>query len=130
MTLEEGLYSYLSTYAGLTALVNLKIHPLMKPQDTELPAVVYTKLSNDRLRSPVGGNWGMQNVTYQLAAYADTFAEAIAIREQLHAALLNYTGLMGTVTVQGCFSVGEVEGYNDVVQEYFANVDYQITINQ
>ena len=48
MHLEEALYTYLSTYAGLIALTSTRIYPEEKPQNCIMPAVVYSRISTPR----------------------------------------------------------------------------------
>jgi len=132
MTIEEGLYSYLSTFAGIVALISDKIYPISIPQSVELPAIAYTKIAADRPRSAIGGHSGLTVTTFQISVFAETKTEESALTEQLHTALLNYKGLMGAVDVQGCFCLSEINGYDidkegTNTKEYYNHIDYQIT---
>ncbi len=127
MTIEEGLYAYLSTYLDLTALIKKRIYPQQIPESATIPAVTYFKVSTERPRSSIGGHDSITNTVFQISIFGLTYAEVEAIGDQVHAALLNYSGLMGTVAVQGCFCVSEIDGYDDTAKEYYQYIDYQIT---
>lgn len=45
MFLETAIKAHLATYAELTALVGTRIHPGSLPQNSPLPALVYSKVS-------------------------------------------------------------------------------------
>ena len=133
MTIEEAIFSYLSTYAGLVPLISTKVFPDVVPQSVELPAIVYTFISSDKPRSTVCGHHGFSNDIYQIAIYAKTRAGVIAIKEEVRKALLGtdgagYHGLMGTLHIKQCVDVGGLRGgYDKDADEYYDQTDYQFT---
>jgi hypothetical protein len=49
--IDDAMYSYLSTYAGLVALVSKRIYPIVMPLNVTLPAVSYQRISTERVHA-------------------------------------------------------------------------------
>jgi len=96
--LEESLYGYLSTYAGLTALVSDRVYAFRIPQGATLPCVTFQRIDTPRIlahdTSGIGSNLAYPR--FQFDAWATTYASAKAINDQIRAALNGKTGLIGT----------------------------------
>lgn len=96
-TAEEGLYSRLSTYAGLIALTSTRIYPLAIPQDVALPAVTYQRISGVRDYA-----MGVQSVVvrarFQVTSWDDSYSGVKAVAEQIRLALSDYSGAPGGCT--------------------------------
>jgi len=94
MTLKEALYSRLSGYAGLSALVSDRIYPGEIPQDDDLPAVTVQRISRRRLRTS-GTDPDLSASRFRVRSWAETVAGAEEIAVQVKGALQDYTGTMG-----------------------------------
>lgn len=127
MSFDDALFSYLSTYSGLTSIINKKIYPIIIPQKVVLPAITFIKISENQMMSATEGNYGMVNPTYQITCHAKTHSQCRSIATQVKSALTNYSGTMGDTTVQGCFFVNEFESHdNDIDNEsYSIAIDFE-----
>ena len=128
MLIEQALYTYLSTYAGLTALIGTRIYPNTIPQNGTLPAVAYTKVSGYRYHS-LGGDTGEASPVYQFSVFGSSYSSVKAVTEKIRDALQNYTGLMGGasgVTVKAVLMMSQSDGYDQDVNEYYDITEYQI----
>lgn len=87
MSIEAALRDHLSTYPALVALVGSRVHPLQLPQDSELPAVTYTRISTQPLthRSNRKPTYGRPR--FQLDAWAETSVIASQVREAIREAM-------------------------------------------
>lgn len=94
MTIEAALYSYLSTYAGLTALIGLRIYPVDITQDAEMPAVAY-QLVDDLPVHSGGADLIVHAARFQFSCWGTTYLNACAVAVQIKAALQDYSGTMG-----------------------------------
>lgn len=126
MTLEQALYSYLSGYAGLTALVGTRIYPVTMPQGVTYPAVTYRKVSG--LAEYVLGQHvpELYNPRYQFDAWGTSYSSVKSVAEQIKAALGGYSGLMGGasgVRVIGSWIVNEIDLYESDTGVYHTAVD-------
>ena len=83
--IEQSLYTALSTFSPLIALVGSKVYPLAAEQETSRPYVIYQKVSNPNEETHDGG------VTYetrfQLDVWADTYVSAKQTAGQVKAAM-------------------------------------------
>jgi hypothetical protein len=131
MDISVALYSYLSNYAGLTALVSTRIYPTIAPQGATIPCVVIQKISGNRNHT-MQGDIPLTNQIHQISIYAESHASQVAIAAQIRVALNNYVGVMATngVTVQGVMIVSEFEGYDTEAKEFFEKIDFEIFYDQ
>jgi len=87
MSLKTSLYSYLSTYAGLVALVGTRIYPVGDvPQSPTVPYCVYSRPSSDRVYSHQGYSH-LSEDDIQINYYDTTTAKVEAIEAQVIAAI-------------------------------------------
>lgn len=120
--IEETLFTRMSTFAGLTALVGARIYPLILPQGVTYPAVTYQRISSEPRESCMVDDAGIVRSRFQITAWGDTFAGVRNIMEQVRQCLQRWT----TSGVQGTFLVGEYDLYDEVSLKYGAALDAQI----
>lgn len=94
MLVEEALHDYLSTHPGLSALIAGRIYPLVLPQKPTLPAITYQRISGLRVRSHQGPS-GLASPRFQFDAWADSYASARTVADELRRALDGFRGMMG-----------------------------------
>lgn len=120
--IEETIYTRLSTFAGLIALVNTRIYPIIMPQGVTYPAVTYQRISAESRESCMIEDVGFARTTFQVTAWGDTFKEVRTISEQLRQALQRWTAS----GVQGTFILGEYDLYDPDSLKYGAAIDAQV----
>lgn len=131
-TLEEGLASYLSNFAGLTALVSNRVYPMRIPQNAGVPCVTYQRISTPRelTHQSSGATGDLAHPRFQFDAWAETYATAKSITDQIRAALNGKTGSIGTapnaVTIRASLVIEELTEYNSEVELYRIMSDYFI----
>jgi hypothetical protein len=89
MTLEEALRDYLIDHAGITALVGTRVYPLLVAQSTAMPAISYQRISTDPTQHR--GGTAHERVRIQIDGWAATYGGAIALREEIRAAMATFT---------------------------------------
>jgi hypothetical protein len=126
MTIEEALYSYLSTYAGLVALIGTRIYQVRLPQTPTLPAVTYMRVSAPRLQAFDGT--AKTTARFQLSAWATSYAGAKAVAAQLVAALDSYSGTMGGVggVPCDCTVINDVDLVDPETGWYQVATDFEV----
>ncbi len=129
MRIEEALYSYLSTYAGLAALVGTRIYPLVLPQNPTLPAITYQKVSRAGERAMSSPSPRVTRSRFQFSCWGTTYGSVKDVAAQLKAALQDYQGLMGGtggVTVLDADVANEQDIYEPEAFVYHLPVDVMI----
>ena len=129
--MDDSLYSYLSGYAGLVALVSKRIYPTIMPNNVILPAVSFQRISTERTHA-FQADVALTSATYQISSWGknDTvkkgYAHADAVSKQVRAALQNYSGTMGSTTVNAVLLIGELTDYDTATETYAVHQDYEI----
>ena len=122
MSLETDLYSYLSTYAGLTALVSTRIYPIGEvPQKVNAPYCVYMLVSNERVYSHNGFS-KLQESRIQISVYSATNLLAKQIRDQMILAMEAWES--ASTSVQSCEYAGEQDFYESEIQLKHIPIDF------
>lgn len=106
--IEELLFTRLSTFAGLTALVSTRIYPVIMPQETVKPAVTYQLISSPR-EVAMGSDPGLVKARFQLNAWATTALEARNVIKQVRLALERYR----VAGVEDCFIETEYDVFDE-----------------
>jgi enamine deaminase RidA (YjgF/YER057c/UK114 family) len=95
MELNDALYSYLSGYSGLTALVSSRIYPDKLSDRCTLPAVTYQLISEEETEAFRQPSTSLLSAVYSITVWASTRAAANMVSKQLRKAFKNYSGTMG-----------------------------------
>jgi hypothetical protein len=123
--IEEALYSRLTGFAGLTALVGPRIYAHLMPQGPSYPSVVYTRISAQR-ESAMGSDANLVHSRFQLDAWALLAKDARDVTEQLRLALERWRGTSGTTVIQDSF----IDNQQDSAPELVSNVPLYRTITE
>lgn len=126
--LEEGLYTYLTTFAGLTALISTRVYAFRIPQGGTLPCVTYQRISTPRELSHDSAGIGneLAHPRFQFDAWATTYASAKAISDQLRSALNGHKSTTGSVTVNGILVQDERTSFEPETSLFRVSCDYVI----
>ena len=118
-TIEEAVYSRLTTFAGLAALISTRAYPLIVPVDVTLPAVAYQTISVNPQWSHDGPS-GLTQTRVQISTVAADYETAKRVDQQVRAAFnaVAFTINLGTqvesVHVQGAFIDNSLDDYDAV----------------
>jgi hypothetical protein len=107
MSLETAIHAALAGDATLAALVAARVHPVIAPQDSPRPFIVYQRL-NSQPFSPMTGPADLWRARVQLVVAADSFEAARAVAAAAKAAM---EGLTSTSGVEAARVLAESEGY-------------------
>ena len=135
MAIESEIYTRLSGFAGLTALVGTDIYPVKAPQETAAPYVVFFQVSGGR-PGAMGVTYGLTRARFQFTAYGQDRSgtagvdESRDIVEQLKAALDPWTTSSGII-VQGTMFMSEGPHiFDDDSKTDQFSVDYEINYEE
>lgn len=108
MTMEASLFSYLSTNAGITALVVKRVYPGIIPQSGVQPCIVYNKQSRTRQQTFCGTS-NLLLTRLEIDCYADTYIQSVALANAVTAALQDFSGDMAGTDVPKIFLENEID---------------------
>lgn len=130
ITIEEGLKTYLTGYAGLTSLISTRVYPMRIPQGATIPCITYQRISTPRIKThDTSGSSGTAYPRFQFDAWATTYASAKTITDQVRAALNGYKATIGTtnsVVVYGALVDDERPEFDSETGLYRISSDYVI----
>lgn len=87
MSVESDIYSALTGYAGLSALVSTRVYPQVIPDGATLPAVAYQRVGTEPVQT-LHGTVPAARARFSFSAWAATYADALSVIAQVRAALL------------------------------------------
>ena len=67
--IERTLFNRLSIFAGLTGLVGTKIYPIVLPQDCQLPAITYRRVSVPPREPMISKDTGTIQPNFEITAW-------------------------------------------------------------
>lgn len=89
--IEIDIFSYLRNDPTVAALVGSRIYPLLLPQDYDLPAITYTKISGSRINAKTGQT-GLANPRFQFSCWGKTYLEAKKVADAVRIAMNQFKG--------------------------------------
>lgn len=122
---EDAVYSRLSNFTALTALVGTRIFFIQMPQGVAYPAVVFQRITTAR-PSAMGSDIGIARARFQVSVFGDV---AIAVRDaaqQVRAALQRWNGLEAGITILATFMEDEQDLKNPDVDVFQRLIDVEV----
>lgn len=125
MSLDTVLYTRLTTFAGLTALIENRVYARNElPQGAVLPAVSFMRAGVERV-SAMGVDTGLARARIQVDAWASTYDGVRAVAEQLRLALQRWRNATGTV-VQDTYVLTELDLYETETRLHRVMFDFDV----
>lgn len=120
--IEEALFTRLSTFAGITALLSTRIFPLRAPDQLVVPFIVYQKITGNREQSHTGSS-NLANPRFQVSCWGSTYASAKAVSRQVVLALDAFKGVVSGVDIQFSDIESEVDTFDEDTKLYRVLLD-------
>lgn len=100
--IEQELYTHLKDNV---ASVSGRVYPMKMPQGATKPALVYTVII-DTDNQCLGGDVGSSDIRFQVDVYAESYAAAKTIKEEVKAVLYTFSHPVSGMTTQDGFVEG------------------------
>ena len=126
MALEESIYTRLTGFAGLSALVSTRVYPGRLPQNPTLPAVVYEGIAGFEFPA-FSSNSGTETRTFQITAWAETYSEAKSVETQIKLALKRWRS--SGDSVQDTFMREQNDLYSDELELFGVALDFEFFVS-
>jgi hypothetical protein len=86
----EVIYSKLTGYAGLAALVGTRVYPIQLPQRPTLPAVTYQRISTLPIHTRDNAHASLERPRFQFDCWGSSYAGARAVAQEMRNALATF----------------------------------------
>lgn len=123
--LSALVYTRLSTHADTQPVFGDRIYPIIAPQNTAYPLIVFRR-SNSQAPAALSGTVDRPIVTLEVRVYARSYVAALDGAEAVRKALNGYRGTVNGCTVQRCTYLSENDGA-EVPQDAQMLPDYTVT---
>jgi len=120
--LERALNAILVNAA---TIAGAHVYPLVLPPNPTLPAITYTRMFTPRIYS-LRGFSGLSYPRFQFTAWAETYAVAVELAEEIRVALDDYMGTIHLVEIQSSVKVNEIAMYEPQTRFYYIPIDFTI----
>lgn len=125
MAAESALVARLLATTGVTALVGSRIDPLLVPERTTYPCVIYRQVDRATV-SAFGDDVGLTQTVVEVESFAATFTAARALASQVQTALQRWRGTAGGVTVQAVMFEQELPDYDPDTRVHSIRQDFRV----
>jgi len=120
--MEEALIAFILADTGVQAAVGNRVYWVQRPQASEVPAIVLTRISGDRDYHTQGPS-GLVSSRVQADVYGKTYAAAKTAGRALIARLSGHKGGM----FQGAFVDGERDFYEGDQALHRVSIDFLLS---
>ena len=128
-TIEEAIFSKLTSEPAVTNLVGTRVYPSQLPQNPTYPAVVYRRVSTQwpyDLSGP--GNMGFPR--FQFDCYGLSYGSVKGVAQTLRLVLSGFAGSVDGVEICGIWFLSEVDGFDPVADVDRVAVDFRVSFRE
>jgi len=131
---EAFLFQRLTSQTAVSQFIGSRVYPLIAPQGTPLPLVVYQRTGVERPQS-LAGNVGNPVVTLQLTTYGTSYTSVKTIARAVRIAIDGWTGTTASVTIQRSTLQTEADGVDmpaddQMLPYYNVQQSFEFRINE
>lgn len=119
--LNDAIYNLLTSDTGLTEIVSNRVYPLILEQNTDLPAIVITRSSDNDYTND--GNYVFKSII-NIAALSSTYNQSIDIAEKIDDIINFYKGEVSGINIVDCRLIDINEKYQD--EAYVQELSYEM----
>jgi hypothetical protein len=130
MSIESRLYTQLTTYGGLTALIGARVKPMQATQNPTLPAVTYLRVSTMPLLDHSAATPAYSTARFQIDGWASTFEGMVALRKQIRAAMGAWRVTTAGSRVDVALLVGDVDILEAEPDRWRCTLDYHVSFEE
>jgi hypothetical protein len=122
--IETSLFTRLSGFGGLSALVATRIYPMLLPQEPQYPAVTYAFVSGVPVAA-MGADTGVTRKRLRVTAWSKTYAEMTSVADQVRLCLERWRGTVGGVVIQDTYVDNDsLDLFDDISRVYYRPLDF------
>lgn len=127
-TLQVGkiIYSAITSDTELNSVLNNRIYPLVAPNDTELPFVVYNR-TNVYSTNHTKDGWLNEDCSFQISVVSNKYEESIELADKVRELFENCTISTSSLSITNVRLTSSNEMFNE--DEYIQNLYFECESN-
>lgn len=130
MSIDSAIYTRMSGFAGLSALVSTRIYPAGDvPQNATYPLCTYSQISGVR-GYVMGGQSEFVDARFQVDSWGETSISVRAVAEQVRLGLSTYHGTSDSVVIDYIVMDNEICDYDSDAELHRIIHDYRIVYRE
>lgn len=110
--IEKALFAKLSGTTSITNIVGSRIFPVFLPEKTQLPALVYLRLSTDGAALTHSGTSNIVSTTFEVGCYSKDVVQAKTLAKTIRAALKGFSGSAAGIVIHRTEVENEFDDYD------------------
>lgn len=107
-SIEEAVYSRMTGFAELSALIGTRLYPVLIPQEVAEPAVAYQVITGLPTRSHTGYS-NHQATRIQFTCQAGSYSQAKAVSKAVRHCWESFRGTVSGILIGGAFVENEFD---------------------
>jgi hypothetical protein len=124
--IEAGLYQLITSSPAFSSVASNRLHAVLLPTDSTLPAATYQRISTKALYT-LDGRVNLTQARFQFDTWAGTYADAKNLMAAINTAIDNYSGDLPDGThVFGVQLYSCSDRYEQEARIYRVTADYMI----
>lgn len=124
--IEDALFTRMSGFAGLSALIATRVYPVLLPQNPTYPAATYAFISGVPA-SAMGADVGFTRKRARVTVWSKTYLEMTGVADQVRLCLERWRGTVNGVVIQDTYvENASLDLYDDVSRVYYRPLDFMI----
>lgn len=126
--MEEAFVALLKTSTAITTKVADRIFPVVRPQGSHVPCLVYNGFPRDQVMTTTAAA-NLRATRVQVDAWGKTYADVKALERAVNAKLIGFAGVVGGVEFQGIFEDGGMgDGFENAPPDklYRVSLDFLV----
>jgi hypothetical protein len=130
MSIETALVYVLQHNGPIASLVGDRIYPNFAERDSVHPCIIYTKIDGTDVKS-ADGSTDLTYSHFQVTCWADTYGEAVVLRDAVKACLDDYVGTVSTIQIVDCVATSDfdspsLEPESDASNEFGRILEFEV----
>lgn len=112
MTIEDAIYTKLSSDASVSGIVSDRVYPYVASSSATLPYVVFQKVSGGPINQNTGST-GTINVRIQIDVLHDNYEDCRTLAEAVFSAMDGWRDVSADPSVSSCLMVEERDDFDE-----------------
>jgi len=124
--IEDAIYSKMSGFAGLSALVGNRIYPMHLPQKPTYPCVAYRRVSSKPVNL-LSNDSDIMTAVFDIASFSKSADSCYSVADQIRLCLQRWQGTESGIIIMDSMLINIDQDYEPDLEIYESSLSFEIT---